>query len=62
MTAYAIIPGMADSVVVDNHVLELAVAGGAALLITHNVSDFSGDLKFPGIQVLTPGQFLRLKR
>ena len=46
----------------DNHVLELAVAGGAALVITHNVSNFSGELKFPGIQVLTPGQFLRLKR
>lgn len=46
----------------DNHVLELAVAGGAAVVITHNVSDFAGELKFPGIQVLTPGQFLRLKR
>jgi predicted nucleic acid-binding protein len=46
----------------DNHVLELAVAGGAAMLITHNVSDFAGELKFPGVQVMTPGQFLRLKR
>jgi predicted nucleic acid-binding protein len=46
----------------DNHVLELAVAGGAAMVITHNVSDFAGGLKFPGVQVLTPGQYLRLKR
>jgi uncharacterized protein len=46
----------------NNHVLELAVAGGAAMLITHNVSDFAGELKFPGVQVVTPGQFLRLKR
>jgi putative PIN family toxin of toxin-antitoxin system len=46
----------------DNHVLELAVAGGASMVITHNVSDLAGELKFPGIQVLTPGQYLRLKR
>jgi uncharacterized protein len=46
----------------DNHVLELAVAGGAAMVITHNVADFAGELKFPGIQVLTPGQYLRLTR
>ena len=46
----------------DNHVLELAVAGGAAVVITHNVSDFAGELRFPGIQILTPGQFLKLTR
>jgi uncharacterized protein len=46
----------------DNHVLELAVAGSAAVVITHNVSDFAGELKFPGLQILTPAQFLRLKR
>lgn len=46
----------------DNHVIELAVAGGAAVVITHNISDFAGELRFPGLQILTPGQFLRLKR
>ena len=46
----------------DNHVMELAVAGGAAVVITHNVSDFAGELKFPGVRILTPGQFLKLKR
>ena len=46
----------------DNHVIELAVAGGASMVITHNVSDFSGELRFPGVQILTPGQFLRLTR
>ena len=46
----------------DNHVLELAVAGGAAVVITHNVSDFAGELTFPGVHVLAPGQFLRMKR
>jgi len=46
----------------ENHVLELAVARSAVAVITHNVSDFAGDLKFPGLQILTPGQFLRSKR
>ena len=46
----------------DNHVLELAVAGGASTVITHNVSDFTGELKFPEVKILTPGQYLRLKR
>lgn len=46
----------------DNHVLELAVAGGAAWVITHNVSDFTGELRFPGLEILTPGQYLRIKK
>ncbi len=46
----------------DNHVLELAVAGGAAWVITHNVSDFAGELRFPGLQILTPGKYLRMKK
>ena len=46
----------------DNHVLELAVAGGAAAIITHNVSDFAGELRFPGVQILTPGKFLEIHR
>jgi putative PIN family toxin of toxin-antitoxin system len=46
----------------DNHLLELAVAGGAECVITHNVSDFTGELRFPGLQILTPGQYLRMKR
>ena len=46
----------------DNHVLELAIAGGAEALITHNVADFKGELKFPSPRVLTPAQFLQLKR
>jgi putative PIN family toxin of toxin-antitoxin system len=46
----------------DNHVMELAVAGGAAMVITHNVGDFVGELKFPLIRVLTPAEFLKMKR
>lgn len=39
----------------DNHVMELAVAGGAAMIVTNNLRDFQGpDLLFPSIRVLTP--------
>jgi uncharacterized protein len=44
----------------DNHLIELAVAGGATSLFTHNVRDFRrGDLRFPQIRVETPGEFLK---
>lgn len=44
----------------DNHLLELAIAGGAAAVVTNNVSDFKGgDLRFPEIHILTPMQFLK---
>jgi putative PIN family toxin of toxin-antitoxin system len=44
----------------DNFVLEAAVSTGA-LLITKNIKDFrSGELKFPDLTVLTPGQFCQL--
>ena len=47
----------------DNHVLELAVAGGAQAVVTHNVRDFMGsDLRFPEVRVLRPGEFLRTMR
>ena len=43
----------------DNHVLELAVAGGASFIVTNNVRDFtSGQLRFPQIRVLRPESFL----
>jgi putative PIN family toxin of toxin-antitoxin system len=39
----------------DNHVLELAVAGGASFVVTNNVSDFRGSqLNFPEIRIVTP--------
>lgn len=44
----------------DNHVFELAVAGGADVIVTQNVRDFRrGELRFPAVQVLTPTEFLR---
>jgi putative PIN family toxin of toxin-antitoxin system len=44
----------------DNHVLELAVAVADAPIVTFNRRDFrSGELRFPGIVVQTPGAWLK---
>jgi len=44
----------------DNHLIELAVAGSAKSIITHNLGDLQrGELRFPGLQILTPRQFLQ---
>lgn len=41
----------------DNHILELAVAGGATIIVTNNVADFPrAELRFPGVRILTPAQ------
>lgn len=43
----------------DNHLIELAIAGGADCLITKNTRDFSGaNLHFPTLSVQSPEQFL----
>lgn len=45
----------------DNHLIELAVAGGAAALVTHNVGDLrQGELLFPSLRILTPAQCLEV--
>ena len=44
----------------DNHLVELAVAGGAERIVTLNLRDLSRlELKFPEIVAVTPGQFLK---
>jgi putative PIN family toxin of toxin-antitoxin system len=44
----------------DDHLIELAIAGGATAIVTHNVRDLtSGELLFPTLRVLTPSAFLR---
>ena len=43
----------------DNHLVELAVAGGASHIITLNLRDFKGmGLRFPGLTIVTPTQLL----
>jgi putative PIN family toxin of toxin-antitoxin system len=45
----------------DNHLIELAVAAQADALVTHNLSDLvGGELKFPGLRILTPAQCLEV--
>jgi predicted nucleic acid-binding protein len=41
----------------DDMVLELAVAAGASVIVTHNIRDFDRVAVF-GIQAMTPGEFL----
>lgn len=46
----------------DNHLVELAVAGGAAHIVTRNLRDLrAGELLFPGLSAVTPAQFLKLE-
>ena len=43
----------------DNHVIELAVAGGAKYVITLNIRDLKGgELIFDGLKIVTPQQFI----
>jgi predicted nucleic acid-binding protein len=45
----------------DDHVLELAIAGGGEHLVTHNTRDFGrGELKFAAPRVVTPAQHLKI--
>ena len=43
----------------DNHLIELALAGSAAAIVTHNVRDLrEGDLRLGNLRILTPAQCL----
>lgn len=47
----------------DNHLIELAMAGGAAAIITHNVRDIRrGELSLTGLRVQTPAEYLEETR
>jgi uncharacterized protein len=44
----------------DNHLVELAVAGGASAIISRNVRDLrSAELHFPGLRTLSPEELLK---
>ena len=43
----------------DDHLIELAVAGGAETIVTDNLKDLRrGELHFPDLNILSPNQFL----
>lgn len=45
----------------DNHLIELAIAGGARAIVTHNVRDLrGGQLLWENLLVLTPAQCLEI--
>lgn len=44
----------------DNHLIELAVAGGADLIVTRNLRDVRrGELHFPHLRMISPEDFLK---
>jgi putative PIN family toxin of toxin-antitoxin system len=43
----------------DNHLVELAIAGGAEAIVTYNIRDLGlGELRWPRLAVLTPPECL----
>ncbi|NJS37457.1 MAG: putative toxin-antitoxin system toxin component, PIN family [Brachymonas sp.] len=43
----------------DNHLIELAVAGGASHIVSRNLKDLMrGELRFPQIKITDPAQYL----
>jgi putative PIN family toxin of toxin-antitoxin system len=56
---YAWRPNLPDEA--DNHLIELAVAGGASAIVTRNAKDLAkGELRFPQIKILLPEQCLEV--
>jgi len=44
----------------DNHLIELALAGGAQFIVTRNLRDLQlGQLRFPELRALSPEEFLK---
>ncbi len=44
----------------DNHLIELAVAGGAHFVVTRNLRNLANmELKFPGLQIVNPATMMK---
>lgn len=44
----------------DNHLVELAIAGGAAVIVTRNLRDLTRmELRFPALRIVSPEVFLK---
>ena len=44
----------------DNHLIELAVAGGAEFIVTRNLRDLqAGQLQWPNLRMISPENFLK---
>jgi len=57
---YAWRPNLKDEA--DNHLIELAIAGNAAIIATNNTKDFKNtELLFPQLNILKPEAVLRRK-
>lgn len=55
---YAWRPNLPDES--DNHLVELAVAGGAGAIVTKNVRDFRRtELHFPNLLIMTPASIIK---
>ena len=46
----------------DNHLIELAIAGGAEVIITHNIRDFKRGELLNSIRIQNPADFLETIR
>jgi len=58
---YAWRPNLPDEA--DNHLVELAVAGGATAIVTYNTRDFErAELHFPGLGIVRPAALVREDR
>jgi len=45
----------------DNHLIELAIAGSATAIITHNIGDLrGGEMVFPDLRIMTPSECLEV--